>query len=349
MNEKKKDTEDKIVLLSHGAGGALQEKLIRFITKSAKLRKIGNGIGLDAYDDGATIPLTEKDSEIVITSDGHTIDPIFFPGGNLGELAATGTINDLLMMGAKPIAISSTIFIEEGFSFDQLEKITTSFHETLKDNNVALLCGDTKVLPKGNLDKIIMSTTGIGLKKDTLKILDSNIKIGDKIIITGYIGDHGSSLIANRKEINIDTTLLSDLHVLSPIIKSIPNLQDINAMKDPTRGGVSAALNNWAQKSNVSIFLYEEKLPIRKEVKAICEILGLNPLDISNEGKALISVDRDHADQVLNAIRSTELGQFAEIIGEVREENQGKVLMKTKFGGTRFINMPMGEPIPRVC
>ncbi|MHA1339105.1 MAG: hydrogenase expression/formation protein HypE [Promethearchaeota archaeon] len=349
INNYTSNKKEKIVLLSHGAGGQLQNELIRFITKNAKIRKVADGIGLDAFDDGATIPLKDGDKDIVITSDGHTISPIFFPGGDIGQLAATGAINDLLMMGATPTAISSTVFIEEGFPFKDLKKIFNSFYKVLESCNVALLCGDTKVFPKGTLDKIAMATTAIGFKPSNIKITDSNLQEGDKIIITGTIGDHGASLIANRKEINLNTTLTSDVAVLLPIIKAIENLKWIHAMKDPTRGGIAAALNEWAEKSKVSIILDESKLPIKKEVKAIADILGLDPLELSNEGKALIAVKKDYADIVLKRIKNTEIGKNAEIIGEVSKENAGKVMVRTTLGGTKFINMPIGEPVPRVC
>lgn len=338
-----------VVLLSHGAGGSLQDQLIKFITDGAKYRKIGNGIGLDAFDDGATIPIKDSEMEVVITSDGHAINPIFFPGGDIGLLAATGTINDLLMMGAAPVAISSSVFLEEGLEFDVLKKIFDSFNRVLERNKIALLCGDTKVLPKGNLDGIIMSTTGIGFKPRNRIILDSNVQPGDKIIVTGTIGDHGAAIIAKRNEINLETDLKSDVTELTDIFRNISNLDVIHAMKDPTRGGLSAALNEWAHKSNVSIVIDEDKVPIKKEVVAICEILGLNPLEITNEGKAIIAVGKEHSSEILTAIKKSELGKDAAIIGEVSAENKGKVFMKTRFGGLKFINMPMGEPIPRVC
>lgn len=338
-----------VVLLSHGAGGSLQDHLIKFITNGAKHRKIDNGIGLDAFDDGATIPIKDSELEIVVTSDGHAINPIFFPGGDIGLLAATGTINDLLMMGATPIAITSSVFLEEGLEFDILKQIFDSFNLVLERNNIALLCGDTKVLPKGNIDKIIMSTTGIGFKPRNRLILDSNVQPGDKIIVTGTIGDHGAAIIAKRNEINLETDLKSDVIELTDLFKNISNFNTIHAMKDPTRGGLSAALNEWAHKSNVSIILEEDKIPIKKEVVAICEILGLNPMEITNEGKAIISVKKENAEQVLTEIKKSELGRDAAIIGEVSPDNKGKVFMKTRFGGLKFINMPMGEPIPRVC
>ena len=266
------DDDEKFILLGHGGGGQLQEELIQYITKGAKLRQFNNGIGLDAFDDGATIPMKDSKDEIVITSDGHTISPIFFPGGDLGKLAACGTINDLLMMGARPIAISSTVFIEEGLSFNILDKVFKSFNDTLEKANVALLCGDTKVLPKGTLDKIIMATTGVGIRPKSRKIFDANLSVGDKIIMTGSIGDHGSALIANRKGINLQTDLKSDVSVLKTMIEKIVDYDGIKAMKDPTRGGVSSALNGWAQKNNCGIMINEDKLSIRKEVQAISEI-----------------------------------------------------------------------------
>jgi hydrogenase expression/formation protein HypE len=347
-----KKESSNVIRLAHGAGGVLQEELIKFIIKDIAFKKISNGIGVEELDDGATIPLKDYNQEIVITADGHTVYPIFFPGGNLGSLSVCGTVNDLLMMGAEPIAITSVIIIEEGFKIENLEKILHSFNLKAKEANIAIIAGDTKVMPNGSLNEIIMATTGIGIKDKHIKILDNELKIGDKIIITGSIGDHGTALMASREGLNISTDLESDIGFLleiNNVVKSEIQNNYIHAMKDPTRGGIAASLNDWAKKSNLGIFIEEEKIPIKKQVKAICDMLGLDPYDIASEGRALLSVDPKFADTILHKIKSTKIGKDAEIIGEVRADNPKKVLLETIVGGTRFIDMPLGELIPRIC
>ncbi len=274
----------KIIRLAHGAGGVLQEELIKFITKDIAFKKVGNGIGVEELDDGATIPLANYDKELVITADGHTIYPLFFPGGDLGVLSVCGTVNDLLMMGAEPIALTSIFIIEEGFEFKTLEKIVKSFNSQAKEANIAIIAGDTKIMPRGTLNEIIITTTGIGIRDKNVNIEDKNLKAGDKIIITGSIGDHGTALMASREGLNISTDLKSDLAMLLEISKGLKpfiHANAIHAMKDPTRGGIAAALNDWANKSNVSILLDEGKIPIKKQVNAICDMLGLDPYNIA--------------------------------------------------------------------
>ena len=350
MSEKKESS--KIIRIAHGAGGVLQEELINFITKDIPRKNINNGIGVEDMDDGATIPLSNYDKEIVITADGHTVFPLFFPGGDLGKLSVCGTINDLLMMGAEPLALTWMLIIEEGFKFDTLEKLIKSFNSKIKEANIAVIAGDTKVMPRGSLNEIIMATTGIGIKDKSIKIVDNGLKAGDKIIITGTIGDHGTALLASREGLNISTDLQSDIELLLDInnaVKAEINNNYIHAMKDPTRGGIAGALNNWATKSNVSIWLEENKIPIKKQVTAICDMLGLDPFNIASEGRALLAVDPNQAESILQKIKSTKIGKDAEIIGEVKAENPKRVLLKTVVGGTRFVDMPLGEPIPRIC
>ncbi|MFX1303890.1 MAG: hydrogenase expression/formation protein HypE [Promethearchaeota archaeon] len=350
MSEKKESSN--VVRLAHGAGGVLQEELIDFITKNIPFKNVNNGIGVEELDDGATIPLKGYNKEIVITADGHTIYPLFFPGGNLGTLSVCGTVNDLIMMGAEPLALTSMIIIEEGFEFKQLNKIINSMNSLTKKANIAIIAGDTKIMPRGTLNEIIIATTGIGIKDKNIKVLDSNIKIGDKIILTGSIGDHGTALLASREGLNISTDLESDISLLLDIYNKIKleiSSNYIHAMKDPTRGGIAAALNDWASKSNVSIWVEEEKVPIKKQVIAICDMLGLDPYNIACEGRALLAVDSAHSKNVLKKIKLTEVGKDAEIIGEVKADNPKRVFLKTVVGGTRFIDMPLGEPIPRIC
>ncbi|MFW9987627.1 MAG: hydrogenase expression/formation protein HypE [Candidatus Odinarchaeota archaeon] len=341
-----------IIRLAHGAGGVLQEELINFIIKNIPFKKVSNGIGVEELDDGATIPLNNYEDEIVVTADGHTIYPLFFPGGDLGILSVCGTVNDLLMMGAEPIALTSIVIIEEGFEFEKLEKIVNSMNITAKKANIAIIAGDTKVMPRGTLNEIIIATTGIGIKHKEIKILDNNIKPNDSIILTGSIGDHGTALMASREGLNISTDLNSDVSLLLEIynvLKSDINNNYIHAMKDPTRGGIAGALNDWAGKSNVSIWLDEEKTPIKKQVSAICDMLGLDPYNIACEGRALLAVDSKYSQNILKKIKATQLGKDAEIIGKVKADNPKKVFLKTIIGGTRFVDMPLGEPIPRIC
>ncbi|MHA1802919.1 MAG: hydrogenase expression/formation protein HypE [Promethearchaeota archaeon] len=342
----------KSIRLAHGAGGILQEELINFITKSIFKKNLNNGIGLEEMDDGATIPLKWKDQELVITADGHTIHPLIFPGGDLGKLSICGTVNDLLMMGAEPLALTSIVIVEEGLKFKTLEKIMNSFNTTANELGLAIIAGDTKVMPRGTLNEMILATTGIGIREKTIRIEDKNLKEGDKIIITGTIGDHGTALMAAREGLNITSELNSDLTVLTPIMEIIKEdlkKNSIHAMKDPTRGGIAAALNDWAKKSNKSIYLEEDTIPIKKEVKAICEMLGLDPFNIASEGRALLCVESTRAHEILMKIRKTSLGKDAEIIGEVKKDHPKKVLLNTLIGGTRFIDMPLGENIPRIC
>jgi len=350
MSNKKESSE--IIRLAHGAGGVLQENLIDFITKNIAFKNVNDGIGIDELDDGATIPLENYDKEIVVTADGHTIFPLFFPGGDLGTLSVCGTVNDLLMMGAEPIALTSMIIIEEGFEFEKLGKIVDSMNRKAKEANIAIIAGDTKVMPRGTLNELIIATTGIGLKDKKIKILDNNIQVGDKIILTGSIGDHGTALMASREGLNISTELKSDISLLLEIYNAIKLEIDnnlIHAMKDPTRGGIATALNDWAHKSDISIWIDEKQVPIKKEVTAICDMLGLDPYNIASEGRALLAVDPEHSEDILKKIKATKIGKDAEIIGEVKIEKPKRVLLKTIVGGTRFVDMPLEEPIPRIC
>ncbi len=341
-----------VIRIAHGAGGVLSNELISFITKNITFKNVNEGIGVKELDDGATIPLEDYEKEVVITADGHTVFPLFFPGGNLGTLSVCGTVNDLIMMGAQPIALTSIVIIEEGFKFELLDKIMNAFNFKAKEANVAIIAGDTKIMPKGTLNDMIMATTGIGIKDKGIKVLDSNLQPNDNIIITGSIGDHGTALIGSREGLNISTDLNSDVeHLLSiyNVLKEDISNNFIHAMKDPTRGGIAGALNDWANKSDVSIVLEEDKIPIKKQVNAICEMLGLDPYAIACEGRALLSVDPNQAEDILAKIKTTSIGKEAEIIGVVKSDNPKRVLLNTIVGGTRFVDMPIGEPIPRIC
>ncbi|MBN1328866.1 MAG: hydrogenase expression/formation protein HypE [Candidatus Heimdallarchaeota archaeon] len=340
--------KSEFVDLSHGAGGTKMDELLEIVMKNIKLRKIGDGIGLDEKDDGATIRIGDK--RIVTSIDGHTVHPIFFPGGDLGKLAITGTINDIVVMGGKPIAILSSIIIEEGFPIKDLQLIVDSLAKTAVDNNVAIIAGDTKVMPRGTLDKMVVTTAGIGIiEDDTIDIRDSNLKPGDKIIVSGTIGDHGIALMAGREGISFETELLSDVAAVTDIVTEALKIGGVVAMKDPTRGGLASSLNELAEKSNVSIWVEDEKIPINPAVNAASEMLGLEPLGVTCEGRVIIGAHAEQAEKILNAIKLLPNGKNATIIGEVKAERPGFVISKTIIGGHRIIEKPIGEQIPRVC
>ncbi len=337
-----------LVELAHGAGGRAMNQFLReIIFPHFSLNRFKQGIGLPEADDGATMPF--DGSEMVISTDSHTVSPLFFPGGDIGKLAAAGTINDITMMGARPLVMTSALVIEEGFPISDLEKILASLADTAAEDQVAVIAGDTKVMPRGGLDQLIMCTTGIGLAEKGKVIVDSGAQIGDKIIMTGTIGDHGIALLANREGLSFETDLVSDVAPLWSLVQPALKIGGIHAMKDPTRGGLAAALNDIAKKSGVGIWINENNLPFQREVLAASQMLGLDPLQVTCEGKALISVAKEKADAVLHAIRKTKYGKSAQVIGEVKKEQQGLVIMKTEVGGSRVIQHPWAEAIPRVC
>jgi len=340
--------EPTLVELAHGAGGrAMTQFLKEIIFPHFQLNRVENGVGLPEADDGATIPLGEY--EVVVSTDSHTVTPLFFPGGNIGRLAAAGTINDVAMMGAQPVAMTSALIIEEGFPVPQLQDILESLATTAAEDRVSVIAGDTKVMPKGSLDQLVICTTGIGFVKKGKTITDDNVQVGDKLIVTGTIGDHGIALLAKREGLSFDTTLTSDVAPLWSVIAPALEAGGIHAMKDPTRGGLAAALNEFAKKAGVGLWVDESSLPYRREVLAASQMLGIDPLQVTCEGKALLSVDADKAEDVLNAIRATRYGNSARIIGEANEERRGLVVMRTEIGGSRVIQHPWAEVIPRVC
>jgi len=334
--------------LSHGAGGTLMEEVIKkMVIPAFSQRRALDGVGIDELDDGSSLKLDGY--EIVTSMDGHTVSPIFFPGGDIGRLSISGTTNDLAMMGAKPIAVLDSIMVEEGFSFADLARITKSMEDAAREVNVAIIGGDFKVMPKGSLDQIVIATCGIGLAKKGAIILDSGTKVGDKVIVTGSIGDHGIALLAAREQFRLDMDLQSDVAPIWETVQAALAQGGVTAMKDPTRGGLASALNDIATKSRVSIWLDQDQVPVKESVRAASEMLGLDPYEITCEGRAVVCVSEKVAQQTLNAIHDTKYGREAAIAGEVKAEYPGYVLLKTKVGGTRVIEKPIGEPIPRVC
>ncbi len=340
----KPKTEEHISAL-HGAGGELaarflQEKLLpRF-----KHRAAGR-IGLDALDDGATLDLPP--GEVVVTTDSHVVKPIFFPGGDIGKLAVCGTVNDLAVMGARPIALTLALVVEEGFPVGDLEKILDSAARVLAELGVALVGGDTKVMGKGELDGIVINTTGIGVAERAVS--DAGLAVGDAIVVTGTVGDHGMALLAAREGFQLVSGLQSDVAPIWPLVERALAVGGITAMKDPTRGGLAAALNEMAQKAHVGIEIREEAIPLRPEVQGLSELLGISPYEVACEGRAVMGVRPDKVETVLQALRSHPLGREAQVIGEVGARYPGRVVLTTAVGGRRFLEMPLGDPVPRIC
>ena len=334
------------VLLSHGAGGELMNQLVAdSILKNLSSEKLGE-VGLSDLDDGASISLGDK--EIVVSTDSYVVSPLFFPGGDIGKLAACGTINDISMMGARPLALTLAIVVEEGFETSELERIIQSLDSVCRDTGVSVITGDTKVMERGKLDKIIINTTGIGIAEKGV-VNNSKLAPGDKIILSGTVGDHGVSLMSFREGFGFDTTLESDAAPLWHMVEKALNVGGITALRDPTRGGLAAALNDFAIKSSTGVVVYEDRISLKPEVVAASEMLGIDPYTVANEGKAVIGVRPDKADDVLSVIRETDAGKDAEIIGEVTTDYIGKVILETRVGGRRIMEAPVGDPVPRVC
>lgn len=334
------------ISMAHGAGGEMMQSLIsNIILDNIKNRSVNGGIGLGELDDGATIPFGEY--EIVISTDSHTVDPIFFPGGDIGKLSITGTANDVSVMGAKPLAIANAMVISEGFTSEEFEKIIKSMDEACTEAGVALVTGDTKVMEKDKLDKIIISTTGIGIVKRGEVTSDSSLEIGDKIILTGSVGDHGIALMSYREGFGFETDLKSDVAPVWEMVEKALEIGGVRAMKDPTRGGIANALNELAFKSGVGMMVYEDKIPVKEQVLAASEMLGIDPYEVANEGKVVMGVKAENADQILEAIRNTKYGKEAQIIGEVTDDKH--VIIETSLGGKRILEAPIADPVPRVC
>lgn len=329
------------VTLMHGAGGEVMGELLKTLTRFT--HNNAGGIGLESLDDGAVIPLAGKN--IVFTTDSHVVRPIFFPGGDIGRISVCGTINDLAMMGGRPIALSCGMVIEEGFEVGDLERIVASMDAALGECGAHLVTGDTKVLEKGALDGIVINTAGIGVAEHVVR--DSGLKAGDRIIVSGTLGDHGIAIMAHREGFDFGGQIHSDVAPLWTLVERALSAGTIHAMKDPTRGGFANTINDLARKSGVGIIIDEEAIPMRKSVMSASEMLGIDPLEVANEGKVVMGVPEECAEEILDALRSHQYGRDAAIVGTVIEGS--RVIMKTVIGGERFIEPPLGDPVPRVC
>ena len=333
------------ILLSHGGGGEETWDLISGLF----LKYFSNPI-LNSTEDAAVLEFSGQSSKLAFTTDSFTVSPPFFKGGNIGKLAIAGTVNDLAVMGARPLYLSSGFIIEEGFSFQLLEEIVKSMAEETEKTGVKIVTGDTKVVPKGHVDKIFINTSGIGqIVYEGLSA--SNLEVGHKIIISGTIGDHGACIMASREGIKMDIDIESDCRCMWDVIKQvIESGANVYAMRDPTRGGLAGVLNEWASKSGVWIELMEDTIPIKSSVTGLTEILGLDPMQFACEGKIIFAVSSDDADKVLNILINQPACQDAAIIGEVvKKIEKGKVVMRTPYNTRRIIEPPAGELLPRIC
>ncbi len=357
MNPRK---EEEYVTMLHGAGGSVMHDFVRkYVLRFFGDFNVGE-ISLKALDDAAVV------DNIVLKSDSHAVKPIFFPGGDIGRLAISGTVNDIAVLGAQPTALTCGLILEEGFPLKDLERILQSMHETCVEAGVAVVTGDTKVVEEGKLGGCVINVSGIGVRTEALEkniavvkkfradfnsrwILDSNLRAGDKIILSGTIGDHGLAVLSAQEGLSFIGDLKSDVQPLNRMIQRLlGEAGGIVSMKDPTRGGLADALNEFSEKSNVGILIYEDRIPIREPVKAACEMLGLDPLEIGNEGKVVMGVVKEKAEEILDLLREMREGKDAEIIGEVTDAFKG-VAMQTMIGGKRIIARPLGDPIPRIC
>ncbi len=331
------------VTLDHGGGGRASRELVQ----GYFLPRFANPF-LEKMDDSAVVDFPP--GRLAVTTDCYVVDPIFFPGGDIGMLAVNGTVNDLSVQGAQPLFLSAAFILEEGFELADLERIVISMDRASREANVSIIAGDTKVVPRGKGDKIYINTTGVGLVQDGVNISGSRAQALDKVILSGPIGDHGIAVLSQREGLAFETDLKSDSAPLNHMVEGILSVtREIHAMRDPTRGGVAASLNEIAAQSGVGIVLTEAAIPVREGVRSACEILGLDPLYVANEGKILVFVLPEHATRVLETMRNNQHGRDARIIGEVVADHPGRVVMRTRTGGTRIIDMPLGEQLPRIC
>jgi hydrogenase expression/formation protein HypE len=348
------------ITMLHGAGGTVMHELVKnYVVKY--FGNFGNAeVPLEAMDDAAVV------GDIVLKSDSHAVKPIFFPGGDIGRIGISGTVNDIACLGAEPYALACGLILEEGLAFSDLEKILVSMRETCEEARVGIITGDTKVVEKGSLGGCVMNVSGIGRRTEALEsnlrvvrqhrsdfkarwLLDSNLNLGDQIIVSGTLGDHGLAVLSAQQGLTFGSKIKSDVKPLNRLIqRMLGKIGGVVTMKDPTRGGLADALNELSEKSDAGILIQENRIPIREDVRAASEMLGLDPLEVGNEGKIIIGIVPGKAEPLLNWLKETEEGKEAEIIGEVTGDFRG-VAMQTAVGGKRIIARPVGDPVPRIC
>jgi hydrogenase expression/formation protein HypE len=333
--------EDKI-LLAHGSGGKLSHDLV----KQNFVPLFDNAL-LNRLDDSAVFELKGR---LAFTTDSYVVNPIFFPGGDIGKLAVCGTVNDLSMMGAVPKYLSIALIIEEGLAMSDLRKIMESIRKSAKEAGVKIVTGDTKVVNKGSADKLFINSAGVGIVPSGVDISGSNARVGDKVILSGSIGDHGIAVISQREGLQFSSSVKSDCAPLNRLVaEMLDSGAEIHCMRDPTRGGLASTLNEFASSSNVGIRIEEDSIPVHEGVQAACELLGFDPLYVANEGKLVAVVAAKGAEKLVGVMRRNKYGKEAAIIGEVVSEHSGRVILKTGMGASRIVDMLVGELLPRIC
>ncbi|CAM2921307.1 hydrogenase expression/formation protein HypE [Legionella steigerwaltii] len=339
----KLNVREGIINLAHGSGGRAMTQLIEQMFLAAF-----DNHWLAARNDQACFSVSA--GRMVMTTDAHVISPLFFPGGNIGSLSVHGTVNDIVMSGAKPLYLSASFILEEGFPLADLQKIVEAMAAAARQANIAIIAGDTKVVERGKGDGVFITTTGIGVVPEGIHISGNRAKPGDRVLVSGHIGDHGVAIMAHRNNLQFQTKIQSDTASLHDLVSCMVDVvPDIHCLRDPTRGGLATTLNEFALQSNVGFIIEENKIPIRTEVASACELLGLDALYVANEGK-LVAVCAPHdAERLLVAMRAHPLGAHAEIIGEVVEDPRHFVQLKTKLGGRRIVDWLAGEQLPRIC
>lgn len=330
------------VLLAHGSGGKLSHELV----EKGFLPLLANPI-LNKLDDSATFELS---GQLAFTTDSYVVNPIFFPGGDIGKLAVYGTVNDLSMSGAKPLYLSLSIIVEEGFPLSDLNLVVKSIKQAAEEAEVDIVTGDTKVVNQGQIDKLFINTSGIGIIAAGIDISGSNARTGDKVILSGTIGDHGIAIMTQREGLKFEVPVGSDCAPLNKLVAQMLEVSpNIHCFRDPTRGGLATTLNEFARQSHVGILVEEDKIPVKEGVRAACELLGFDPVFIANEGKLVAIVEPNDAAKVLARMKQNGYGADAAIIGEVTSNHPGRVVMKTRLGPSRIIDMLSGELLPRIC
>lgn len=331
------------ILLAHGSGGKLSHRLI----EEYFLPAFENPI-LKALGDSATLEL--EGQRLAFTTDPHVVDPIFFPGGDIGRLAVTGTVNDLAMSGASPKYLAASFIIEEGLPLETLQRLLESMKRAAREAGVQIAAGDTKVVQRGACDRIFITTTGVGTIPRGLELSGRNVTPGDKVLASGFLGDHAIAVLSQREGLGFETSIESDCAPLHGLVAELlAASSELRWMRDPTRGGLATTLNELAGQRGVAITVEEERLPFREEVKGACEILGFDPVYLASEGKLIAVVGKQEAEKVVAAMRAHRYGSEAAIIGELGEEGKGVVLLRTAVGGTRVLDMLTGEQLPRIC
>jgi hydrogenase expression/formation protein HypE len=330
------------ILLAHGSGSRLSHDLISKVLTPAIMNPL-----LARMDDSAVMDVSGR---LAFTTDSYVVNPIFFPGGDIGRLAICGTVNDLSMSGARPLYLSLALIIEEGLDIDDLRRIMESVREAADEAGVRIVTGDTKVVNRGKADRLFINTAGIGVIEGGVDISGSNARPGDKIILSGSIGEHGMAVMSRREGLHFSLPVASDCAPLNHLVAAMmAACSNIHSLRDPTRGGLACTLNEFAKQSDVGIIIEEDKIPVHDGVRGFCELLGLDPLYIANEGKLVAAVDDGDVDNVLSAMKQNKYARQAAVIGKVTAEHSGRVVMKTRIGASRIVDMPVGEILPRIC